>query len=279
MKKVLAFSMLAAVALSACAYNSKQPTDDTYYKKTQGIAWPTEQRTVARTTSVNRAAPTRTVTTTANGKTYTTTVSTSGATMGIPSSASYGAVVPSAPTSVGTVPVSGYASGNVPSAAEVGNNGVVWQDPKAPPVEQPKPVVQKEEKPKVAIPEDPGLKLQCAEMENGTYTCRLGNYICGTGCKSDGSNCTNGYCLQAYCDDVLGQKWELENDRKNKVFGCKHPSYDVMCRPSYGKINCFTWWYSGTKENGFWENCGDSCNANGTQCQGGSNNCWDKYRK
>ena len=54
MKKVLAFSMLTAVALSACAYNSKQPTDDTYYKKTQGIAWPEEQKSVA-TKSVAKA--------------------------------------------------------------------------------------------------------------------------------------------------------------------------------------------------------------------------------
>ena len=39
MKKVLILALIIG-CLSACAYNSKQPKDDTYYKKTQGMAWP-----------------------------------------------------------------------------------------------------------------------------------------------------------------------------------------------------------------------------------------------
>ena len=39
MKKLLMLVLVVGV-LSACSFNAKQPKDDTYYKKTHGIAWP-----------------------------------------------------------------------------------------------------------------------------------------------------------------------------------------------------------------------------------------------
>jgi len=39
MKKLLITALLF-MALSACAFHSKQPVNDAYYKKTQGVAWP-----------------------------------------------------------------------------------------------------------------------------------------------------------------------------------------------------------------------------------------------
>ena len=38
MRKLLILALVMGV-LSACSFHSKQPKDDTYYKKTQGIAW------------------------------------------------------------------------------------------------------------------------------------------------------------------------------------------------------------------------------------------------
>ncbi len=39
MKKIL-FCALLLGFITACSYNAKQPKDDTYYKRTQSIAWP-----------------------------------------------------------------------------------------------------------------------------------------------------------------------------------------------------------------------------------------------
>ena len=50
MKKVLILALVVGF-LSACAYNAKQPQDDTYYKKTQGIAWPEEENVAVQSTS------------------------------------------------------------------------------------------------------------------------------------------------------------------------------------------------------------------------------------
>lgn len=52
MKKLL-YITTACLFISACGnYNTKQPIDETYYKKTQGIAWPTEQTSNASTVKV-----------------------------------------------------------------------------------------------------------------------------------------------------------------------------------------------------------------------------------
>ena len=170
-------------------------------------------------------------------------------------------------TSVPSVPSASSSSNSValPVGTDVTDN-TKWEDPTAP-------------KQKMAVPKDPGLKLQCAKQDNGTYTCKKGQYVCGWGCKSDGSNCSNGYCLESDCNDVMGQKWNLvrEGDR----FVCRHPDYPVRCSKVTG------WQQNGImcrNENGrddFDYNvdaCGWNCNANGTQCQNGANNCWDKFR-
>ena len=39
MKKLFIIALLASVLVS-CAYHGKQPKDETYYKRTQGISWP-----------------------------------------------------------------------------------------------------------------------------------------------------------------------------------------------------------------------------------------------
>ena len=31
---------ITCLILGACSFHSKQPVDDTYYKKTQSVAWP-----------------------------------------------------------------------------------------------------------------------------------------------------------------------------------------------------------------------------------------------
>ena len=41
MKKLLLISA-GLMILGACAFHSKQPVDETYYKNTQSIAWPDE---------------------------------------------------------------------------------------------------------------------------------------------------------------------------------------------------------------------------------------------
>ena len=203
MNKFLALLMGSAVILSACAYNSKQSVDDTYYKKTQGIAWPEEQKSVAQSTV----------------KTTTQT-------------ASYGASASADPQ-------------------------LNWQDPAA-------------SARQVAIPAMPEKKLQCVKTDRNAYTCRLGQYQCGTGCQADGSNCRYGYCLQSDCDDVMGQKWDLVYQRRDNLYACQHPSAKVTCRPEGGwKIEC--WGADGSA-------CGWECNENGTQCARGPDTCWAKYR-
>jgi len=39
-KALLIFCVLALCLTSACSFHSKQPKDDTYYKKTQSVGWP-----------------------------------------------------------------------------------------------------------------------------------------------------------------------------------------------------------------------------------------------
>ena len=134
MKKLLLLSATCLI-LTACSFHSKQPVDDTYYKKTQSVAWP-DGSSGASTNGVSAT--------------------------------------------------SGLNGGN---GAGYGSSGAAdsklnWQDPKT------------EETQKVAIPAMPEKKLQCVKTGRTEYTCRLGQYQCGTGCKSDGSNCRNGYCLQ-----------------------------------------------------------------------------------
>lgn len=44
MKKFLVLSLLfVLVVLSACEFHTKQPKDDTYYKRTQSVGWPDKQ--------------------------------------------------------------------------------------------------------------------------------------------------------------------------------------------------------------------------------------------
>ena len=40
-KFMLCACVIATLALVACAYHGKQPKDDTYYKRTQSVEWPT----------------------------------------------------------------------------------------------------------------------------------------------------------------------------------------------------------------------------------------------
>ena len=203
MNKILAFSMVAVVALSACAYNAKQATDDTYYKKTQGIAWPEGG-------SVESQNPAKTTT----------------------QKASYG-------------------------ASQSADPRLNWQDPAA-------------SARQLAIPEMPEKKLQCVKTDRNAYTCRLGQYQCGTGCQADGSNCRYGYCLQSDCDDVMGQKWDLVYQKGKNLYTCQHPTAKVSCRPE-GSFGIECWDASGYS-------CGYDCNKNGTQCAKGSDTCWAKYR-
>ena len=42
MRKILILALLVGF-ISACSFHSKQAKDDTYYKKTQGIAWPEDK--------------------------------------------------------------------------------------------------------------------------------------------------------------------------------------------------------------------------------------------
>ena len=42
MRKILILALIVGF-VSACSFHGKQPKDDTYYKKTQGIAWPEEK--------------------------------------------------------------------------------------------------------------------------------------------------------------------------------------------------------------------------------------------
>ena len=39
MRKLLILALIIGF-VSACSFNAKQPKDDTYYKRTQGISWP-----------------------------------------------------------------------------------------------------------------------------------------------------------------------------------------------------------------------------------------------
>ncbi|MGN0919954.1 MAG: hypothetical protein ACI4OR_04290 [Alphaproteobacteria bacterium] len=182
MKKILSILMVSGIVLSACSYNSKQPTDNTYYKQTQGIAWPEEKKTTAKLVS---------------------------------SASSSGAVGMAAP----------------------------------------------------AMPEK---KLQCIKTDKNSYTCRLGQYKCGTGCQADGSNCYSGYCLQSDCDNVMGQKWDLVYRRRSGFYVCQHPTLKISCGPDGGvKMHCWD-------ANGY--SCGYDCNKNGTQCAKGRDNCWAKYQ-
>lgn len=42
MKKLLLLGAFCLI-LGACSFHAKQPIDDTYYKKTQSVAWPDSQ--------------------------------------------------------------------------------------------------------------------------------------------------------------------------------------------------------------------------------------------
>ena len=66
MKKVLGIGV-ACLCLAACGnYHGKQPVDDTYYKQSQSVAWPTEQKASVSqkkaTTTVKKAAATKATT-------------------------------------------------------------------------------------------------------------------------------------------------------------------------------------------------------------------------
>ncbi len=39
-KLLLIISVLTLLTTTACSFHSKQPVDDTYYKKTQSVGWP-----------------------------------------------------------------------------------------------------------------------------------------------------------------------------------------------------------------------------------------------
>ena len=41
-KALLIICAISALAVAACAYHGKQPKDDTYYKRTQGVEWPSD---------------------------------------------------------------------------------------------------------------------------------------------------------------------------------------------------------------------------------------------
>lgn len=152
---------------------------------------------------------------------------------------------------------SGGADGASWGSAAAADKELNWQDPTA-------------AAPEMAAPAMPEKALKCFKADNGTYTCRLGQYPCGSGCKSDGSNCRNGYCLQSDCDDVMGQKWELVyKGYPYEMHVCRHPSAGVRCGPEGGDISCWN-----SKD----DNCGSECNKNGTQCARGADNCWSKYR-
>jgi hypothetical protein len=199
MKKLLLISS-CCLFLGACgAFHTKQPINDTYYKKTQSAAWPGEENATAQSDLNN---------------------------------AEYG-------------------------ASQKADPKLNWQD-------------ADESAPKMAIPAMPEKKLQCVKTGRDTYTCRMGQYQCGTGCRSDGSNCRNGYCLQSDCDDVLGQKWDLVYIRNQNLYACQHPTTKVFCRPD-GSWKTTCWGSDGLV-------CGRECNANGTQCAAGSDTCWAKYR-
>ncbi len=44
MKKVWFLALIASmIVLSACEFHTKQPTDETYYKRTQSVEWPSKQ--------------------------------------------------------------------------------------------------------------------------------------------------------------------------------------------------------------------------------------------
>lgn len=152
---------------------------------------------------------------------------------------------------------SGGAGGASWGSAAAADKELNWQDPTA-------------AAPEMAAPAMPEKALKCFKADNGTYTCRLGQYPCGRGCKSDGSNCSTGYCLQSDCDDVMGQKWELVYKRGKEMHVCQHPSAGVQCGP-YGNSGIECW-------NGNSYGCGWNCNKNGTQCVNGDDNCWSKYR-
>ena len=130
----------------------------------------------------------------------------------------------------------------------------------------------------VAVPEMAEKKVQCTKTNNGTYTCRYGQTVCGWGCRADGSNCSVGYCQKSECDDVMGQKWEWikVGFDKETFYACKHPDYNVTCAPSPYEPGILCSHGLGYL---FWgKRCGYNCNKNGTDCGGGNNNCWDKYR-
>jgi hypothetical protein len=199
MNKLLLLSG-ACMILGACgAFHTKQPINDTYYKNTQSVAWPGENKATAQSNLNN---------------------------------AEYG-------------------------ASQKADPKLNWQD-------------ADESAPKMAIPAMPEKKLQCVKTGRDTYTCRMGQYQCGTGCRSDGSNCRNGYCLQSDCDDVLGQKWDLVYIRNQNLYACQHPTTKVFCRPD-GSWETTCWGSDASL-------CGYHCNENGTQCASGADNCWAKYR-
>lgn len=221
MKKLLLISS-CCLFLGACgAFHTKQPINDTYYKKTQSVAWPNE------------------------------------------SASSYETGVPTASTSNGSIG-GGSNGGHSSVGGSVGSAdpkavGDKWSDATA-------------LAPEVAVPKVAEKKIQCTK-KGDAYTCRYGQTVCGKGCKSDGSNCSQGYCLKSECDDVMGQKWNWVKGREyggnSTLYACEHPTYGVRCLPegAFG-ILCYN---SGDK-------CGHYCNKNGTDCGEGANNCWDKYR-
>ena len=221
MKKLLLLSGVCMI-LGACgAFHTKQPINDTYYKKTQSVAWPTE------------------------------------------SASSYTTGVPTASTSNGSIG-GGSNGGHSAVGGSVGSAdpksvGDKWSDATAP-------------APEVAVPKVAEKKIQCTKKDDA-YTCRYGQTVCGYGCKSDGSNCSYGYCLKSECDDVMGQKWDWvkgEGWGRGTLYTCKHPTYGVSCWPNGNDgIVC-------NDGDGFM--CGYLCNKNGTDCGDGKNNCWDKYR-
>ena len=91
--------------------------------------------------------------------------------------------------------------------------------------------------------------------------CYYGENMCGHYCNSDGKKCTYGACFaeEAKCDKITVGRWQFNPMLRTNRGGCEDKTEKLSCVWSDGTYTCY--------RDG--QYCGKQCNADGTACQYG----------
>lgn len=100
----------------------------------------------------------------------------------------------------------------------------------------------------------------CTSLQCRGGDCYYGEALCGSGCNSQGQNCSKGACFAADAGcEKLGADWVF--GKLPQYYGCINAKEEIACRRQDNNLyECF----KNTNR------CGTGCNADGTNCDKGS---------